>query len=796
MKGSAELRGDIVGGITTSVIALPLAIAFGIVALAPLGPEYAAEGALAGLYGVIVGGLLASLFGGTAGQISVPTAPMSVMVTSIIASLLADPRLRELSPEPAPLVLALVALTIAMAGLMQWLLAAVGGGRLVKFIPYPVVSGFMNGVAVIIFIGQLAPLFGLHGGDGMTELLAGDADWQLAALATGAATIVAMLLSRWLLPRFPAALSGLLTGVGVYLAIGASHDPTLLTATGNPLVIGPIPAAIPSPETLFDVLRLAPQVGPEVLTGLLVPAFTLSILAAIDTLLTSVVADMSTGTRHHSTRELMGQGLGNIGSACVGGLPVSGSTLATMVNLGAGGRSRLAGVVVAATVLLVGLFLGGLVQWIPKAALAGILLVTSVGMVETESVRFSLRRPTLANLVVIVAVTVITVLADLVTAVLVGLAITAVLYIREQVDHPIVHRAYPGNLVRSKKVRGRRSQRVLEREGSRIKVFELTGSLFFGTADRLVTELEQVLDSFCIILDFRRVHTVDLTGAQLLRQFAARVHERDGLLLLSHVDPATPEGARVDAMLDATGVLSLVGHEHVFPDTDHAQEWAEDALIAADTVLPPLPTGVDLRGVGAFEELTDDEVARVHGYLRLERFEKGDMVFEAGDPDDGMYFILSGGVSVLAMSAGRGGRARRLAFFGEGVFFGDMAILEGERRSASVRADRDTEALFLTSAGWSTSTRPSPRACCSPWPASSPGGCARATWRCRRWRSDSSMAGAAATVVGAALARASRRAGGMGVPPWDEPSSGATHGRRGGNSSPPDGSGVPSAWSG
>ena len=695
MKLPVGLRGDIIGGATTSVIALPLAIAFGIVALAPLGPEYAAEGALAGLYGVIVGGVLASLFGGTTGQISVPTAPMSVMVTSIIAGLLADPRLRAVVADPSTLVLALVALTIIMAGVMQWLLAAVGGGRLVKFIPYPVVSGFMNGVAIIIFLGQLRPLLGLPGETALADMLGGDSAWRGEAVLVGLTTVTVMLVSRRLAPAFPAALSGLLAGVALYLALGFGYSPALLTAIDNPLVIGPIPAALPSPARLFELLELAPKVAPELLAGLLVPAFTLSVLAAIDTLLTSVVADMNTNTRHDSTRELMGQGLGNIGSACVGGLPVSGSTLATMVNLGAGGRTRLAGVVTAATVLLVGLFLGSLVQWIPKAALAGILLVTALGMFETESVRNSLTRSTLENLVVIVAVTVITVVADLVTAVLIGLAITAVLFIREQVARPIVHRVYPGNLVRSKRVRGRRSQRVLEREGGRIKVFELAGSLFFGTADQLISELENVIDSFCIVLDFKRVHTVDLTGAQLLGQFIRRVHEREHHLVLSQVHKTTPDAERIHAMLEATGVLAQVGAQHVFPDTDHAQEWAEDALIAADTLVPLAPPTVDLRGIGVFEELGDIELDQVRGYLSRRDFARGDMVFEEGDPDDGMYFILSGGVSVLASTADRS-RNRRLAFFGEGVFFGDMAILEGATRSASVRADRDTQALFLS----------------------------------------------------------------------------------------------------
>lgn len=184
------------GGITTSVIALPLAIAFGVVAFAPLGEEYIAQGALTGLYGVIVAGILTSLFGGTPGQIAVPTAPMSVMVTSIIATLLKDPEIAALGDNQIMVILLLVSMTIFIAGVLQWLMAAVGGGKLIKFIPYPVIAGFMNGIAIIIFVGQLRPLFGVSEDTSLAAIFMGGAGFRYETVLVGAVTIITMLLAK------------------------------------------------------------------------------------------------------------------------------------------------------------------------------------------------------------------------------------------------------------------------------------------------------------------------------------------------------------------------------------------------------------------------------------------------------------------------------------------------------------------------------------------------------------------------------------------------------------------------
>ncbi len=697
MKIFGNLKGDIMGGITTSVISLPLAIAFGVVAFAPLGEEYIAQGALTGLYGVIVAGILTSLLGGTPGQIAVPTAPMSVMVTSIISTLLKEPEIAALGDNQIMVILVLVSITIAMAGIMQLIMGAVGGGKLIKFIPYPVIAGFMNGIAIIIFLGQLRPLSGVSKDTGLAAIFTGAAEIRYEILLVGLVTIITMLVAKKLTKTIPCSLIGLLCGVATYFIIGRFFNPSLLQITGNPLVIGHIPSAFPTPKQVMNFINLSSQIPLSTLSKLILPAMTLSVLASIDTLLTSVVTDMITKSKHNSTKELLGQGMGNIASASFGGLPVAGSTIATVVNVNAGARTPLSGLVNCITVLLVVLFLGSLVQWIPMAVLAGILLMTSISMIESESIHLSLKKSALGNLLVIVAVTVITVAIDLIIAVLIGLIITAFLFIKEQIGKTIVRRMYTGNLVHSKKIRSREAMKILDEKGDLIKVYELNGSLFFGTCDKLLAEIEEELDSFSIILDFKRVHTIDLTGAQLLKQLIERIQDKGNHLLISYLGmPGDADKERMRKLMEDTEVIKAIGTDFLFPDTDQAQEWAEDALIQRELQAAQITKQkITVKSLSVFKELTKQQLVIVKRHMHPMKYKKLDIVFKEGDPGDKIYFILSGGVSVLA-SLSQNGRDRRLATFGEGVFFGDMAILEEQPRSASVRADTETELLYMT----------------------------------------------------------------------------------------------------
>ncbi|RMF64797.1 MAG: STAS domain-containing protein [Calditrichaeota bacterium] len=698
MKLFSNVKGDIMGGITTAVIALPWSIAFGIVAFAPLGEQYVGQGALAGIYGLIIAGILTSLLGGTQGQISLPTALMAVMTTSIIATLLKNPEITALGENEFAVILLFVSITIFIAGLIQLILGASGGGKLVKFIPYPVIAGFMNGIAIIIFLGQLRPIFGVPKDTALMAIFTGQAGFRYDTLAVGVVTIVTMLGASKVTKAIPSSLVGLLCGMATYFAIGNLFNPELLKVAGNKLIIGPVPSAFPTPKQIGNFFKLLDQIPLHLISKLIVPALTLAILASIDTLLTSVVTDMVTRSKHNSSKELFGQGITNLTCAAFGSLPAAGSTLHTLVNINSGGRTALAGIVNSVTVLIVVLFFGSLVQWIPMAVLAAILLITAFSMIESESIHLSLKKSALGNLLVIVAVTAITVAVDLIIAVLVGLVITAFLFIKEQVNKTIVRRMYTGNLIHSKKVRSQEAMRILEEKGHLIKVYELNGSLFFGTCDKLLAEIDKEIDnSFCIIFDMKRVHTIDLTGAQLLKQIVDRIHEKNHYLLLSYLEiPGDQDKMRMRRLMEDVGVIETVGKDFIFPDTDHAQEWAEDALIQQELEAAQVEKHkLALSHLNVFKDLTPEQLKKVRKHLHPQRYNKSDIVFKEGDPGDKIYFILSGGVSVLARIS-TNGRDRRLATFGEGVFFGDMAILEDKPRSATVKADTETEVLYMS----------------------------------------------------------------------------------------------------
>ena len=697
MKLFSNVRGDFLGGFTTSVVALPLSIAFGVAALAPLGPEYIAQGALAGLYASIIAGALASLFGGTQTQISGPTAPMSVVVTSVIVKLMKDPEITQIGSSPAEVILLIVAVTIVCGGLFQILLGLVGGGKLIKFIPYPVVAGFMNGIAVIIFLSQLRLFVGADKSASLASLFTGQTPIRLEIVIVGMATILAIILATRFIKAIPGALVGLAAGVLTYFVIGHVAHPEFLQLQDNSLIVGPIPSAIPTPKQLFTFFRLVGDIPLSKWSFVIVPAMTLGILAAIDTLLTSVVVDMVTKTKHKSNKELIGQGIGNIGSALFGGLPAAGSTAVTMVNVNAGGRTPLSGCAKSLAVLLVVLVLGKFVQWIPMAVLAGILIVTAVKMVDYESINLFKKKSAFENLFIVFSVTIITVSVDIMIAVGIGLVIASFLFVKEQIGKTIVRRKYTGNLVHSKRVRSREAMSILEEKGHSITVYELSGSLFFGTCDKLFAEVEKDLDSMCIIFDLKRVSTIDLTGAQLIRQIVDRIQDKGNCLLLSYLNiSGNRDKERLHRFMEDMEIPKLVGQEHIFPDTDRALEWAEDALIHKTMIETQQNQGLlAVEDLAVFKDLSPDQLAHVRQHIQSKCFQKGDLIFKEGDPGDGIYFIQSGYVSVLA-GIDHGSSNHRLATFAEGVFFGDMAILEGEPRSAAVRAEAETHLLFIS----------------------------------------------------------------------------------------------------
>ncbi len=688
------LAGDLWGGLASALVALPASLAFGVAIFAPLGPGHAAEGAFAGLLGAAALGLVAPLLGGTARLISAPCAPAAAVLGALALELGTGQGAGGVSPER---VILLLTLTAFLSGALQLLYGLAGGGTLIKYIPYPVVTGYLSGVGVVIFLKQLRGLFGFPAELSNWQGLTRPDSWSWPGLAVGLATIAAMLLAPKLTRKVPAAILGLVAGVLCYLALGYLVDRRLLTLSGNPLVIGPLGGEGGAFLAAFAA-RFAGLggIGPGDLSQLLLPALSLSVLLSIDTLKTCVVVDALTGTRHASNRELVGQGLANLASAAIGGVPGSGTSGPTLVNLASGGETRRSGVIEGALVVAAYLALGGLVAWAPLAALAAILVVVAWRMFDWGSLHLLRQRSTMLDFGIVAAVVGVAVFVGLVEASGTGIALAILLFLREQVRGSVIHRKTSGDRVFSRQRRLPEQLAALRRRGRETTVCELAGSLFFGTTDQLLTELEADL-ARCrfLILDLRRVRSVDLTAVHLLERWEARLAARGGALLFSGVPRALPSGLNLRQYFDEVGLVAPERPARSFNQLSDALEWAEDRLLeeeglGGDEIEAPLALGeIDfLRGRSA-ETLRD-----LAPCLVARRCAPGETVFRQGDGGDEIFLVRRGRVRI-SLRFGAGDEVH-VATFGRADAFGEIAFLDRGLRSADAVAISEVDLFVLS----------------------------------------------------------------------------------------------------
>lgn len=512
-------RRDVVAGLTVAVVALPLALAFGI---------SSGLGAGAGLVTAVVAGLVAAVFGGSNLQVSGPTGAMTVVLVPIVA---------EFGPDG-------VLVVGVMAGILLVALALAGAGRYMRYVPLPVVEGFTIGIAVIIGLQQVPAALGVHATGGSVLMTAIDAVrtwagapvWPSMAIAAGVGG--AMLLAA----RFRPALPVSLLGVGVATAVVALAH--LQVAT-----IGRIPAGLPAPAI--------PSVSPGQVGALLIPAVAVAGLAALESLLSATVADaMSVGERHDSDRELFGQGLANLAAPLFGGVPATAAIARTAVNVRAGAHSRLAAVTQSLAILGVVLIASRWVSFIPVAALAGVLGATAIQMVEVSSTR-ALLRSTRGDAVALVVTALATVVVDLVTAVILGLVVAGGFALQQM--------ARTARLAEEPIDTNSSSAQEPAPLDQRIVAYRLDGPLFFGAAHAFLLELSEVSEVRVVILRMSHLATLDATGASVLADTIKRLEGRNVTVLLSGIRPEHRQ------VLTRLGTYDQLAHErHVFDDTPDA----------------------------------------------------------------------------------------------------------------------------------------------------------------------------------------------------------------------------------
>ncbi|NET57136.1 MAG: SulP family inorganic anion transporter [Symploca sp. SIO2E6] len=476
-----NLRGDLFGGVTAAIVALPLALAFGV---------SSGAGAIHGLYGAIFVGLLAALCGGTPSQISGPTGPMTVVMATVFKALI------EKNPETG---LAMAFTVVMLGGLFQILFGVLRLGKYITLMPYTVISGFMSGIGVIIILIQIPPLLGYESSSNVVEALRELpqflANPNLAAIGIGILTLAIVF-------GAPARLNRVIPSPLLALVVGTLIA-TYLLQDGSLLLIGDIPTGLPEPN--WPVFELD-QIKDMIVYGLM-----LATLGSIDSLLTSLVADNITRTQHDSDRELIGQGIGNLMSGLFGGLPGAGATMRTVVNVRAGGKTPLSGVIHGSILLVIVLGAGKLTESIPQAILAGILIKVGIDIIDWSFLKRAHRISMKATGIMYV-VLLLTVFVDLITAVAVGVFVANLLTMQKLTDwqaSEIKATTTPNDEMRL----SHEEKQLLRQADGRILLFRLGGPMSFGAAKSISRRMAIVENYDILILDFSDVPILGVTAS-------------------------------------------------------------------------------------------------------------------------------------------------------------------------------------------------------------------------------------------------------------------------------------------
>ena len=553
---SKKFTGDLLAGLTVAVIALPLAMAFGIASI----PKEVADAVgmsppAMGLFTAVVAGFLISALGGSRVQIGGPTGAFIVIVYRI-------------ATEHGYAGLATATL---MAGVIVIIMGLARFGGMIKFIPYPVTTGFTTGIAVIIFVGQLRDFFGLEVESVPPDLVhkcqvfvEHAATWQSATLAVGAGSLAALILLRRLVPRIPGAIVVVTLSAAVVWLFGLPVE-TIGSRFGQ------VPSMLPAPHLPSFSYELARELIPE--------ATTIAILVAIESLLSAVVADGMIGGRHKANCELVAQGIANMASVVFGGIPATGAIARTAANVKSGGRTPLAGMVHALALLAFMAVLAPLAARIPLAALAAVLMIVAWNMSELGHFRALLRAP-LSDIAVLLTTFGLTVLTDLTIAVGVGIVLASLLFMKRMADVSnvgAIARELNGedDEVDRRDVEALAEVRLLPG----IELYEINGPFFFGVADRLKDTLSSLeRPPVVFILRMRKVPAIDATGLHALEELYYKCHRQGTRLVLSGVH------AQPLSVFYKTGFAKVIGEQNMFPNLEAALIGAVDQIERAPVI--------------------------------------------------------------------------------------------------------------------------------------------------------------------------------------------------------------------
>lgn len=688
----AAVRSDLTGGLVSAAVAIPLAMGYGMFAFVALGPQYFLHGALAGLVTAAVVGLASIALGDKSTHVYAPRVTTTFFIGILLYGLLHSdaPALQAGGVGTA---LAVVFSIILLGGVFQALFGLARLGTVIKFIPQPVMSGFQNAAALILFLVQIGNVFGFDERLSFVQALAHVMDARPLSVLVAAAAAAATWHSRSFWPKVPPLLVGLAAGTILYYALRIAGLGGQLGSTIGVVSFGTV--ELPSVPHFAELARSPGVVGllPTIVGG----AFALALVASIDALLCAKILAIPGEPKMDSDRLLVRLGAANVLSALLGGITAGMNIGPSRENRAFGGHTPFSVAVNATALLVVFSLLFPLLSALPRAALSGVIMVIAIQHIDPWTTRLARRaaagaasRTVLLDLAVIVLVAILSLAVDIVLAVVLGIAMAALLFV-VRVSRSIIRRQYRCDAVRSRKSRPRTEMELLAQSGSTILAIELQGALFFGSAERLAGEIEAQVGepTRTVILDLRRITEVDSTGARILLEINGELARRGKWLVLA----AAQSDNAVGQQLVESGVLADVGVDKVFLDLDRAMEWAEDELLRSAGGASAAAAEVAFAATGVVAGLPADEVSALEKHVERIEFGAGQVLFREGDPANEFFIIAKGSASAYLHPAGGGDI--RLMTFGQGTAFGELAFLDAGLRSATVTSDSELVCYVL-----------------------------------------------------------------------------------------------------
>jgi sulfate permease, SulP family len=688
----SSLRDDLFGGLISVSLAIPLSMGYGMFAFTALGDSYFAHGALAGLYAAITAGVVCVALGDRTTTIYAPRVTTTFLLGALLYDLVHSDAVVLRGGNVHLIVLAFFSI-IFLGGVFQALFGLARLGSLIRFAPHPVMAGLQNAAAALLFLVQLGDVCGFDHNIPFKAVFGHLAEVKPLSLAVALITFVVMWKARVITTKIPPLLVGL--GIGTVLYF-------VLVLMGFGAQLGPViglPVAVESPtpyRAIGDKIHLGDfaELLPFIVSG----AFALALVAAIDALLCAKLVTPAGAKKADGNRLLIRLGIGNVLSACVGGITSGINIGPSLANRAFGAKTSLSVLINVAGLLLMSSVLFPVASYIPRVVLSATIMVIAVQHIDPWSIDLVRRIGTsasrhrglmLLDLFVVAVVAALSVIINIVTAVFLGIVIAIALFV-VRMSRSSIRRRYNCDKVHSRKARTPEEATLLEKRGGDILGLELQGVLFFGSAEMLSDDIERASAAGLrtIILDLRRVTEIDATGARILADIQASLARKN-----QHLTLALAKNSETAARLSEAGIIEAMGAGCLFEDIDRAMEWAEDELIRADAK-DTKSDEIPLAHVDLLSTLTSAELEAVEHHTRRETFPRGKIIFREGDPGSELFIVTKGRASAY-LNLINGGDIR-LATFAPGTIFGELAILDTGPRSASVVADDEVICYVLS----------------------------------------------------------------------------------------------------